>query len=172
MELASMLAGEPLSDHPHSVCPVVGAFLRTYNDAIDDKRRQDLYEYASLAVGTRSSRRVQRRRIEMCMRFAAEIAGRSGPGEASLWLRRLLSSNALVVKHAVGDAIAAGYPHDAVLRFVRQLVDVGHRGEAPVSRIPESGGGREVPSRCRLSANEVPSRVTFPGTFPPHSGLA
>jgi hypothetical protein len=52
MELASMLAGEPFSDHPQSVCPVIGTFLRTYNDAIDDEGRQDLYEYASLAVGT------------------------------------------------------------------------------------------------------------------------
>jgi hypothetical protein len=42
MELASMLAGEPFSDHPHSVCPVIGSFLRTYNDSIDDQRRQDL----------------------------------------------------------------------------------------------------------------------------------
>ena len=32
MELASMLAGEPFSDHPESVCPVIGSFLRAYND--------------------------------------------------------------------------------------------------------------------------------------------
>ena len=30
MELASMLAGEPFSDHPESVCPVIGSFLRAY----------------------------------------------------------------------------------------------------------------------------------------------
>ena len=27
MELASMLAGEPFSDHPASVCPVIGSLL-------------------------------------------------------------------------------------------------------------------------------------------------
>ena len=27
-----MLAGEPFSDHPESVCPVIGSFLRAYND--------------------------------------------------------------------------------------------------------------------------------------------
>jgi hypothetical protein len=43
MELASMLAGEPFSDHPQAVCPVIGSFLRAYNDRIDDRRRQDLY---------------------------------------------------------------------------------------------------------------------------------
>ena len=42
MELASMLAGEPFNDHPRSVCPVIGSFLRAYNDRIDDGRRQDL----------------------------------------------------------------------------------------------------------------------------------
>jgi len=32
VELASILAGEPFTDHPQSVCPVIGAFLRAYND--------------------------------------------------------------------------------------------------------------------------------------------
>ena len=36
-----MLAGEPFSDQPASVCPVIGSFLRAYNDSIDDGRRQD-----------------------------------------------------------------------------------------------------------------------------------
>ena len=39
MELASMLAGERFGDRPRAVCPVIGAFLRTYNDALDDDRR-------------------------------------------------------------------------------------------------------------------------------------
>ena len=43
MELASLLAGEPFSDHPASVCPVIGSLMRAYNDAVDDDRRQDLY---------------------------------------------------------------------------------------------------------------------------------
>ena len=36
MELASMLASEPFSDHPASVCPVIASFLRAYNDSVDD----------------------------------------------------------------------------------------------------------------------------------------
>src|ERR1044072_7923842 len=43
MELSSMLAGEPFSDRPRCVDPVIAAFLRTYNDGLDDRRRQDLY---------------------------------------------------------------------------------------------------------------------------------
>jgi hypothetical protein len=64
MELASMLTGEPFTDHPGSVCPVIGSFLRAYNDAIDDRRRQDLYAYASTVVGSRTSVDVQRRRAQ------------------------------------------------------------------------------------------------------------
>jgi hypothetical protein len=67
MELASMLAGEEFTDRPTSVCPVVGAFLRAYNDAVDDRRRQDLYGYASAAVGTRASATVTRRRAQRCL---------------------------------------------------------------------------------------------------------
>jgi hypothetical protein len=47
MELASMLADEPFSDRPRSVCPVIAAFLRSYNDGLDDERRRDLYRFAS-----------------------------------------------------------------------------------------------------------------------------
>ena len=54
MEMASMLAGGPFSDHPPSVCPVIGAFLRVYNDAVDDDRRQDLYGYAARVVDSRA----------------------------------------------------------------------------------------------------------------------
>ena len=67
MELASMLAGEQFSDRPASVCPVVAAFLRAYNDAVDDRRRQDLYRYAAAAVGTRASAAVTRRRAQRCL---------------------------------------------------------------------------------------------------------
>jgi hypothetical protein len=67
MEVASMLAGETFSDRPAAVCPIVAAFLRAYNDAIDDRRRQDLYRYASAAVGTRASAAVTRRRAQRCL---------------------------------------------------------------------------------------------------------
>jgi hypothetical protein len=71
MELASMLAGEPFSDHPVSVCPVIGSFLRADNDSIDDDRRQDLYPYAAEAVGSRASARVQEERAERLTAWAA-----------------------------------------------------------------------------------------------------
>ena len=76
MELASMLAGEPFSDHPVSVCPVIAAFLRAYNDSVDDEMRQDLYRYASRVVGTRASTEVQQRRAQRLTDWTASIKRR------------------------------------------------------------------------------------------------
>src|SRR5436305_11391770 len=76
MELASMLAGEPVSDHPTSVCPVIGSCLRAYNDWIDDDRRQDLYAYAAKVVGTRAPPEVQRARGERVTAWAGVIKRR------------------------------------------------------------------------------------------------
>lgn len=47
-----MLAGEPFSDHPTAVSPVIAALARAYNDRLDRARRQDLLAVAAAAVGT------------------------------------------------------------------------------------------------------------------------
>lgn len=36
MEASAFIAGEEWSDHPECVSPVIGAFLRTWNDQLDD----------------------------------------------------------------------------------------------------------------------------------------
>src|ERR671922_2657921 len=77
MELASMLAGERFGDRPVSVCPVIGAILRAYNDNVDDRRRQDLYRFAADAVDTRRDYRVQRHRADAALDWAvARYRGR------------------------------------------------------------------------------------------------
>jgi hypothetical protein len=73
MELASMLAGEPFTDHPTSVCPVIASFLRSYNDSIDEGRRQSLYECAAKVVGSRTGQRVQEARAERLATWADEV---------------------------------------------------------------------------------------------------
>jgi hypothetical protein len=72
MELASMLAGERFGDRPVSVCPVIGAILRAYNDNVDDRRRQDLYRFAADAVDTRRDYHAQRRRADVALEWAAD----------------------------------------------------------------------------------------------------
>jgi hypothetical protein len=69
MEVASMLADEPFSDEPRCVCPVIAEFLRTYNDQVDDDRRQDLWAYAALVVDTKEDARVERQRANACLEW-------------------------------------------------------------------------------------------------------
>src|SRR5690606_20754126 len=52
MEAAAWIAGEPHSDHPECVSPVLGAFLRSWNDALDDKGRQALKPHIPRVIGT------------------------------------------------------------------------------------------------------------------------
>jgi hypothetical protein len=141
MELSSMLAGEPFSDRPRCVDPVIAGFLRTYNDGIDERRRQDLYPLAAEVVGSRSVSGVQAERARMCLRWAQERHNllRHGP-------RRLLPLRRLTPDGRLGDdatGTLAGRlavklacrrksegAHEAALAFVRELIAVGAPGRA------------------------------------------
>ncbi len=70
MELASMLAGEPFTDRPACADPVIGGFLRAYNDTVDRERRQDLYAVAAQVVGTAAGPAAERARAARCLAFA------------------------------------------------------------------------------------------------------
>lgn len=70
LELASMLAGGPFGDHSAVVCPAIAAFLRGYNDQIDEGRRQDLIPVAAEIVNTRADERVTSARGETVLDFA------------------------------------------------------------------------------------------------------
>ena len=153
MELASMLAGEPFSDRPRCVDPVIAGFLRTYNDGIDETRRQDLYPVASEVVGTRAVAGVQAERARMCLSWAQERHAEQRHGA-----RRLLPSRPLLPDGRLGDDAAGtlagriavklacrrrteGGAHAAALAFVRDLLAVGEPQRA--GRGSESAGERE-----------------------------
>jgi hypothetical protein len=130
MEIASMLAGEPFTDEPRSVCPVVAEFLRTYNDQVDDERRQDLYAYAALVVGTCEGAPAERRRADLCMEW---WLARSSPRR--LQLRRILwmlppnsAARDVEIAHRTARwAAASSARHADALELVETLV-----GESPV----------------------------------------
>jgi hypothetical protein len=141
MELASMLAGEPFSDHPASVCPVIGSFLRAYNDSIDDDRRQDLYAYAAQVVGSRASINVQRERAERLADWAFEMQRRHWTSRYLPLARlRMASLRRQPSAHAVGTYAVRAIPkhteetHREVLELLDSLLAVGsarHAGPAP-----------------------------------------
>src|SRR6186713_485572 len=116
MELASMLAEEPFSDRAGTVSPVIGAFLRTYNDGLDDERRQDLYPIAALVVGTARARAVEQERAGRCLRFARSLGSAPPSGRAAM---------GMATPEAAGTcgALAAlrRDAHAEALEFVREL---------------------------------------------------
>ena len=136
MELASMLAGEPFTDRPASVCPVIASFLRAYNDSIDDERRQDLYAYAAKVVGSRASEGVQSSRAEHLITWVLERRPRP-------WSRLILLALLRSVDWGSQPDVAARRALRAISKHgdrthaeVLALIDrfVGDRPSRPCSR--------------------------------------
>ena len=147
MELASMLAGEPFSDRPRCVDPVIAGFLRTYNDGVDEVRRQSLYPLAAAVVGTRSTGGVQAERARMCMAWAQARHGERRHGPRRLLPARPPMPDGRVADDAAGTLAGrlaaklvmrrrSGSAQAAVLAFVRELVAAGGRGAAPAAGAP------------------------------------
>jgi hypothetical protein len=124
MELASMLADEPFSDRPHSSSPVIGAFLRTYNDGVDDERRQDLYPLAALIVGTAGGRRVEAERASRCLEFARRVGGAVPGGRAGMGMA---TPEAAGTCAALAALRAGPEAHAHALAFARELAALARR---------------------------------------------
>jgi hypothetical protein len=140
MELASMLAGEPFSDHPASVCPVIGSFLRAYNDHIDDKRRQDLYTYAAKVVGTSGSQGLEAARREHLTAWLADLRARRCRSRLSRALRALTPKPSFdsIGSRAMYEIMShRGDLHREVLAAIDDLVAVSAPQEgAPQATAP------------------------------------
>ncbi len=65
LEAVSYVAGEPFSDRPACVSPVLAAFGRSWNDGLDDEERQMLRPYVLRLVDTLASKKVEERRAWM-----------------------------------------------------------------------------------------------------------
>jgi hypothetical protein len=87
VELASMIGGEKFTDRPDCVCPVVGSFLRCWNDGVGYADRQRLEPYASLMVGTGGYRRISRIRRDICLSYAGADLDRGPLGRVAARLR-------------------------------------------------------------------------------------
>jgi hypothetical protein len=122
MELASMLAHEPFSDRARSISPTLGAFLRTYNDGLDDDRRQDLYPVAAAVVGTAARRSVERERISRCLAFAREHGVRRAGRRAALGLATPEAAGAWAACAALDSQV-----HAEALALIDELVALGGR---------------------------------------------
>jgi hypothetical protein len=123
MELVSVLNGEPWSDHPRCVDPVLAAVARTVNDVVDGPARERLVALAPEMIGTAPSDR--------------ERSG--GPGPALPVDEEIA---ARLVERCAGHALGHP-PHDPSLRYAlewdlrhaqRRLMRAGHRAPPPPPR--------------------------------------
>jgi hypothetical protein len=145
MELASMLAGEPFSDRPASVCPVIAGFMRAYNDRVDDERRQDLYRYAAEVVGTRGTPDVEHARERRCLEWADLMrrqrrrplrwVARGGPGSVD----RRLGLDAAGTYAARSIRRHGDRSHAAALSLIDELIAMGRAPAAQPAVIATDG---------------------------------
>jgi hypothetical protein len=130
MELASMLAGETFSDHPASVCPVIGAFLRAYNDWIDHDRRQDLYPFASKVVGSREDKEVELVRADRLATWVQRLIRRPRTrSRRPAWLRAIIDvrrpPHDFLGAHAVRSIVRpTDRSHAAALSLIDELLEI------------------------------------------------
>jgi hypothetical protein len=164
MELASMLAGEPFNDHPVSVCPVIGAFLRTYNDSVDDGRRQDLYAYASKVVGSRSSEGVERERQAHLERWTKQVRRRRHRRlRLPRWLGLLCAGAATDIQAAIAvyEVTRQGAEgHAYALTLIDELLAIGASDRPAVPQLRWS-----AIAEATTSAQADP--ITTPATTSP-----
>jgi hypothetical protein len=141
MELASMLVGAPFSDRPATACPVIGSFLRGYNDAVRPRWRQDLRWCASSVVGTREIG-AQRPRVRHLAGAAIAFHDARPPWRRVLgWHRRrrlvrladapicefVLEELGITVAGLLAGSRAG---HARAIELVDELVDIGS-GQGP-----------------------------------------
>ena len=159
-----MLAGQPFSAYPSCVCPVIAAFMRTYNDLIDDARRRDLYPYAAAIVGSKATKREERKRARMCRNWVTRIAAPTFL-HRPFWTMRSLNQelrNRAAANYAAMVAVHTEVPgerHRAALALIDGLLAVGTA--MPVLTIPTSDG-LEVGSHAAQAGREQPFAPTDP----------
>ena len=110
---------------------MIAAFLRSYNDGVDDERRQDLNRFAAASVGTRSTGRAEWRRARLALRWAIQRQALArGRGRPRFRLRLSIAFSGgpdeagRVAGQVAARLVADGWPgaHAAALAFAERLI--------------------------------------------------
>ena len=148
MEAAAYMAGEPWSDHPTCVSPVIAAFLRSWNDSLPDSDRGQLVRYLAnvhdggvLGTGP-ASPELENRRSWLAVDWSVRV-------HTPAWLRLVpaLADHAEAgLRSQVGgrvDDFAAEVVNAlrVVLELLRQLGHVRIKTNAQQGVVSRPGGG-------------------------------
>lgn len=119
-----MLADEPFSDRPETASPVIAAFLRAYNDGLDDTLRQDLYPFAAEVVGTARGRAADEERASRCLTFAETLGYRPPSGRAAMGMATPEASGTWAAHAALRTGPTAEV-HARALALAHELAALG-----------------------------------------------
>ena len=114
MEVVAWLAGEPHSDRPQNTCPIIAAFVRRWNDDLDDEdRNRLLLPLLPLLVGSRSTPEVENRRALLAIDWQIRTSTPAwldlvpDLAQHAAALRALPEVNEQTAEQAMGVALAA-----------------------------------------------------------------
>ena len=150
MEWVAYLAGEPHSDQPMCVSPVLTRFCIRFNDRLPDDERQKLRPYLARTIGTRGDG-MDERRVQMCREWLVHCAlpfylDRAGRAETAARLRALPGALSVeAVDRALTDAREEAWSarRDAVDRLAAKIrAELAKRGNAAVAAaVAVAGAG-------------------------------
>ena len=75
MEAVAYVAGDPWSDHPECACPVISAFMRSWNDGLpsDEDRNRLLRPFIHCLVGSKATKEVEHRRAWLAIDWTVRV---------------------------------------------------------------------------------------------------
>jgi hypothetical protein len=140
MEAAAWLAGEKHTDSPTCVCPVIAAFVRSWNDALPDADRNRLLKpLIPRLLNTRSTKKVEERRGWLAMD----------------WLIREFAPEWLALVHDLA-------PHAAALRELPEIAN----GEAVAVAKPKlSAADSAVYSAARCAVYSAADSAVYSAAY-------
>lgn len=149
MEAVAYIAGEDWSDSPQCVSPVIGAFLRNWNDSVDEAFRQRLKPYIERVLDTRTPPADEETRAwlatDWLVRVQApawlDLAGLTDDATALRNLPALTSSEIAVAVQSVLEGARQRAAAAGVAAWVAARAAAKNRLAPTVTQLQESAFG-------------------------------
>lgn len=153
-EAVAFVAGEPWSDSPACASPVISAFLRAWNDSLDDARRDALLRpFIPRLIGTAGSADTESRRATMAADWLVRV-------HTPAWLRLAgltVHADALAVLPEITD-FAQCPPLMPALNAARaDATDAGDAGDAGDARDAAFDAVKAAAATAAVAATWAPA---------------
>lgn len=111
LEAVSVIGGEKFSDRPRSVSPVIAAFLKDWNDELEDDARQELKKFIPRIAGSVLTQDIEEFRTWLTVDWLVRV-------QAPVWLN---AADLREFAQALADQDPVVFPDQA--RAVQKLLD-------------------------------------------------